>query len=235
MPIALENNSNRIQRLGFTRGGLSCITMFNSSESVTVNMAGDQMVPMMKKSKTPVEEESDSCSSSSIGKNSDVSGVSDGGGGDDDENEVQSSYKGPLDTMDALEEVLPIKKGISRFYSGKSKSFTSLADASSSSSLKDIVKPENAYTRKRKNLLAFTLLEKNRNLPLRPNVGKRSTNFSRSTVNLAAMSSSDSENKYTGENSVPVSLSPPRMRPPYIHNLKLLHPNELSLLGDPSL
>ena len=54
----------------------------------------------------------DSCSSSSIGRNS-VSDTSDGGGGDDDESgeesEVQSSFKGPLDTMNALQEVLPLK------------------------------------------------------------------------------------------------------------------------------
>lgn len=52
----------------------------------------------------------DSCSSSSIGRNSDSSGgSSDGGDESGGETEVQSSYKGPLDTMDALEEVLPVK------------------------------------------------------------------------------------------------------------------------------
>lgn len=44
--------------------------------------------------------------SSSIGKNSDVSLD----GGECEENdEVQSSYKGPLDMMNALEEVLPVR------------------------------------------------------------------------------------------------------------------------------
>lgn len=43
-----------------------------------------------------------SCSSS-IGRNSDFDG------GSDDEAEVQSSYKGPLDTMDALEDSLPFR------------------------------------------------------------------------------------------------------------------------------
>ena len=46
-----------------------------------------------------------SCSSSSIGRNSDC----DGGSDDGDEAEVQSSYKGPLDTMDTLEDSLPIR------------------------------------------------------------------------------------------------------------------------------
>lgn len=52
----------------------------------------------------------DSCSSSSIGRNSDSSGgSSDGGDESGGDGEVQSLYKGPLDTMDALEEVLPVK------------------------------------------------------------------------------------------------------------------------------
>lgn len=49
----------------------------------------------------------DPCSSSSVGRNSDTS---DGGGDESgEENEVQSSFKGPLDTMNALQEVLPLK------------------------------------------------------------------------------------------------------------------------------
>lgn len=50
-----------------------------------------------------------SCSdeSSSIGKNSDLSENSLEKSGDGEE--VQSSYKGPLDAMEALEEVLPIR------------------------------------------------------------------------------------------------------------------------------
>ncbi|KAH7852199.1 hypothetical protein Vadar_021738 [Vaccinium darrowii] len=55
------------------------------------------------------------------------------------------------------------RRGISKFYGGKSKSFTSLADVVSCSSIKEIVKPEDAYTRKHKNLLAHgALWDKNR-------------------------------------------------------------------------
>ncbi|GMI92620.1 hypothetical protein HRI_002931300 [Hibiscus trionum] len=90
-------------------------------------------------------EEEDDCSSSTttsswIGMNS------------DDEDEVQSSFNGGLDTMDSLQQVLPMRRGISSFYNGKSKSFTSLAEASTA---EEIAKPENAYTRKRRNLLAI--------------------------------------------------------------------------------
>lgn len=158
-----------------------------------------------------VGDDEDSCSSSSIGRNS-VSDTSDGGGGDDDdesgeESEVQSAFKGPLDTMNALQEVLPLKRGISNFYSGKSKSFTSLADASSATSIKDLEKVENPYTRKRKNLLAHNFLDKNHNYPLKNNGGgisKRPANSSRSTTAV--------------EDSNSVSTSPSLCLPP-------LHPH----------
>ncbi|KAH6761382.1 hypothetical protein C2S51_018331 [Perilla frutescens var. frutescens] len=144
--------------------------------------------------------------SSSIGKNSDISeNLSEKSG---DGEEVQSSYKGPLDAMEALEEVLPIRRGISRFYNGKSKSFASLADASSSTTIKEIAKPENAYMRKRRNLLASNLgWDKMRSSPLRGNGGgiaKRVTTSSRTTLALAvAMNNSESECSYAGGSSSP--------------------------------
>ncbi|KAG0470989.1 hypothetical protein HPP92_015535 [Vanilla planifolia] len=51
------------------------------------------------------------------------------------------------------------RRGISKFYCGKSKSFASLSDAISNlSSAKELGKPENAYSRKRKNLLALSCM-----------------------------------------------------------------------------
>ncbi|KAH7683716.1 hypothetical protein IHE45_05G201200 [Dioscorea alata] len=96
-------------------------------------------------------EVAESSSSSSIGENSDGSGAV--GSGSDGE-EVESGCGGALEALDALEESLPIRRSISKFYHGKSKSFTTLLDAASCST-KDFIKPENAYTRKRKNLLAY--------------------------------------------------------------------------------
>ncbi|XP_024967159.1 uncharacterized protein LOC112507012 [Cynara cardunculus var. scolymus] len=103
------------------------------------------------------EEECNSSSSSSIGEDSD----------EEREGDAESRYRydqhnnnGSFDdAIQALEEALPIRKGISTFYNGKSKSFTSLADVwpSTTSSIQDIAKPENAYTRKRRNLGAFKL------------------------------------------------------------------------------
>lgn len=52
-------------------------------------------------------EECGSSESSSIGKNSDAS--LDGDDDGEEENEVQSSYRGPLEMMDSLEEVLPFR------------------------------------------------------------------------------------------------------------------------------
>ncbi|XP_057967905.1 protein OXIDATIVE STRESS 3 LIKE 2-like [Malania oleifera] len=211
MSIALESSNprNRIQRPAFDHG-MPCISIYDSPEpAVLVADRGFQAAG-----------DSDSCSSSSIGRNSDVFwALSDGDDGG--ESEVQSSYKGPLDTMDALEEVLPMKKGISKFYSGKSKSFTSLAEISSSSSTKDLAKPENAYSRKRKNLLAHNnLCEKNHNFPQRSNAGgmlKKPANFSRNKFSPAE-NKSNSGCDSSGENSSTSSPSPPQCLPP-------LHPH----------
>ncbi|MCL7031100.1 hypothetical protein MKW94_000866 [Papaver nudicaule] len=171
----------------------------------------------------------DSCSSSSsIGNNSDLSNGGGGGGSDEgsDDAEVQSSYKGagPFDSMDSLEDVLPIRKGISKFYCGKSKSFTSLSDATCSSSIKEIAKPENVYSKKRKNLLACSIIldKNNKNFPLRSNSGgisKRSITSSRSSLALAvAMNKTNSSESHSGSENSSSPPPLPRYRPP-------LHPN----------
>ncbi|EEF46278.1 protein OXIDATIVE STRESS 3 LIKE 2 [Ricinus communis] len=140
----------------------------------------DQRFPAVERRREE-EEDDDSTSSSSSSSSSSIVR------NNDEESEVDSSFKGPLDTMNTLEEVLPIKRGISKFYNGKSKSFTSLADASSASSIKDFVKPENPYTRKRKNLLARKNLwdDKNHNRLPRDNgscIPKRPATSNRSAV-----------------------------------------------------
>ncbi|KAL8208636.1 hypothetical protein R6Q57_008048 [Mikania cordata] len=98
------------------------------------------------------EQECNSSGSSSIGDDSDA-----------DREDVESrSYdhrndNGFDDAIQAQEQALPIRRGISTFYNGKSKSFTCLADVWPTSSTQDIAKPETAYTRKRRNLGAFKL------------------------------------------------------------------------------
>lgn len=163
-----------------------------------------------------------SSSSSSIGKNSD----DDEDEKDDEEDEVESKLKNsPFDSaVDALEQALPIRRGISNFYNGKSKSFASLADAACSSSIKEITKPENAYSRKRKNLMAYSLLyDKGRtSMHKSPGIGggitKRPIHSSRSSLALAvAMNNCDnyidengsSPETNSSDNSRTPSLSPP--------------------------
>ncbi|XP_078432844.1 uncharacterized protein LOC144704324 isoform X2 [Wolffia australiana] len=122
------------------------------------------------------EDEEANSSSSSIGRNSDCS---DGSADDDPAEEVESVPRGPLDTTGSLEEALPLRRGISKFYTGKSKSFTSFAEVSSSS-CKELAKPENAYTRKRKNLLAFSInWERRHSLAPANSTTKRAANSAR--------------------------------------------------------
>lgn len=89
--------------------------------------------------------------SSSIG----LPGDSDDGdlscvGGREDQNEAQSQFRG-LSSLDSLEESLPIKRGLSNFYGGKSKSFGNLAEVSS---VKELVKRENPMNKRRRTLIA---------------------------------------------------------------------------------
>ncbi|KAF3338855.1 glucosidase 2 subunit beta [Carex littledalei] len=85
---------------------------------------------------------------------------------DDDEtreDEVQSKQsdhqslqiKSNLTSLHSLEDSLPIKRGLSNFYSGKSKSFTSLSNAANATA-KDLVKPENPLNKRRRLLIAWS-------------------------------------------------------------------------------
>ncbi|KAI4344605.1 hypothetical protein L6164_011812 [Bauhinia variegata] len=90
MPLALESNGgDTIEKSEFIHG-------------MPRTMIDDRSLPAER------EADSDSDSSSSIGRNSDSSEES-SDREDFGENEVQSSYKGPLDSINDLEEVLPVK------------------------------------------------------------------------------------------------------------------------------
>ncbi|KAM0952517.1 hypothetical protein DsansV1_C02g0013871 [Dioscorea sansibarensis] len=121
--------------------------------------------------------------------------------------EVESRLKGPLETMDALEEALPFRQGISRFGCGISKSLTDLADlVPLASSAKNCTKLANACTRKRKNIFLFTdMLGDVGNSNLLRNMGggtpKKATNSSRSMalVNHSASSSGSNSSNSEGK------------------------------------
>ncbi|KAI3443557.1 hypothetical protein Pfo_000222 [Paulownia fortunei] len=227
MSIALERNNSggghRIEGPGFVHRNMTCVSSAYDSSGLS---ASDRRSAEKEEEENPSGSLSSS-STSSIGKNSDEAS---GGGSGSDGEEVQSEYKGgPLDSLDSLEEVLPVKKSISKFYCGKSKSFTSLSDAASCSSVKDITKPENAYTRKRKNLLAFNnLWDKNRSSTLRSRNGgisKRPSN-SRSMLALAANMNCSESN--SGETSNSNSSSPGCCLPPLPPHARRAINSELS-------
>ncbi|XP_051131359.1 protein OXIDATIVE STRESS 3-like [Andrographis paniculata] len=72
---------------------------------------------------------------------------------DDDGSSSSSSYCrrtscGPLYELSQLTDHLPIKRGLSKFYNGKSQSFASMADVESCA--KDLAKKGNCYNRKMK-------------------------------------------------------------------------------------
>ncbi|KAF7108506.1 hypothetical protein CFC21_108959 [Triticum aestivum] len=81
-----------------------------------------------------------------------------------EEEEVESEAKAPVDevlamglgTLESLEDALPSKRGLSNFYAGKSKSFTSLAEAAAKAAAKEIAKPENPFNKRRRVLAAWS-------------------------------------------------------------------------------
>ncbi|TVU05052.1 hypothetical protein EJB05_48208 [Eragrostis curvula] len=98
-----------------------------------------------------------SSDSSSIGENS-ASEKEDG-----EEDEVESKAKEVeglgmmgLGTLESLEDALPTKRGLSNFYAGKSKSFTSLGEAAAKAAAKEIAKPENPFNKRRRVLAAWS-------------------------------------------------------------------------------
>ncbi|KAM7265441.1 hypothetical protein ACFE04_003124 [Oxalis oulophora] len=97
---------------------------------------------------------SSSSSSSSIGAPDDTD--------DDEEDDVVSVRKsGSFACLTSLEDSLPIKRGLSSHYIGKSKSFGNLQDMTSScTSANDFVKPENPFNKRRRILMANKLHRK---------------------------------------------------------------------------
>ncbi|KAG2299992.1 hypothetical protein Bca4012_011562 [Brassica carinata] len=202
-------------------------------ESYMFNFSGDQ---------SSSESFASSSASSSIGRNSDDEEEFHGDG---EENEAESPYKGPLDLMESLEEVLPVRKGISNYYSGKSKSFTNLAAASaltSSSSMKDLAKPENPYSRRRRNLLCHQIWENSKTTPRGGISKKHVMSSSRSALTLAMAvaagvmaregSSSSGGDSSPGSSSPTTSGSPPRQRRGSSQMMMMLPPLYPSRSGD---
>lgn len=108
------------------------------------------------------------------------------------------------------------RRSISKFYNGKSKSFACLKEAiTSSGSAKDITKTDNAYSRKRKNLLAYSIMYGNSHETVATQVyetapPKRLASLSRNSLATLASSSSRSSSSISiEENELPEQLHSP--------------------------
>ncbi|CAO2820427.1 unnamed protein product [Amaranthus hypochondriacus] len=76
---------------------------------------------------------------------------------DDDDEEVQSS----LSSLTSLEDSLPIKrKGLSNFYTGKSKSYGNLTQVRN---VKELEKSDNPFNKRKRTLMAYNLMFKTNN------------------------------------------------------------------------
>ncbi|XP_042471734.1 uncharacterized protein LOC122053888 [Zingiber officinale] len=92
---------------------------------------------------------STSTESSSIGAAS--SGISSAGELEEEEEVESHKEENPLACFQSFEESLPIKRGISSFFSGKSKSFLSLSEAAmATATAGDLLKPEHGLNKRRR-------------------------------------------------------------------------------------
>ncbi|XP_027904402.1 nucleolin-like [Vigna unguiculata] len=75
---------------------------------------------------------------------------------DNEEEEVQSKLKirTGLGSLDAMEDSLPIKRGLSSHFDGKSKSFSDLSQVSTLKDLKELQKQESPFNKRRRVLIA---------------------------------------------------------------------------------
>ncbi|XP_010417211.1 PREDICTED: uncharacterized protein LOC104702976 [Camelina sativa] len=121
---------------------------------------GSQIGIGLRMSKSP-EESSDS-SSSSIGESSENEEE------EEEEEDDAVSYRGVGGTLDSfsssLEDSLPIKRGLSNHYVGKSKSFGNLMEAASNNNAKDLEKFENPFNKRRRLVIANKLRMRGRSM-----------------------------------------------------------------------
>lgn len=99
------------------------------------------------------ESDSPSYSISSSASSDDIEGSVSSSSSDSDSSLSSSSEgDGPLYEVNSLRANLPFKRGLSKFFGGKSQSFTSLADVKC---VDDLAKPDNPYRKKMKNSQSY--------------------------------------------------------------------------------
>ncbi|KAK2661373.1 hypothetical protein Ddye_007906 [Dipteronia dyeriana] len=76
------------------------------------------------------------------------------GSDDDDDDDANGDVSSSILSLDSMEDSLPIKRGLSSHFGGKSKSFTNLSEVNT---VKDLVKLENPFNKRRRVLIANKL------------------------------------------------------------------------------
>ncbi|KFK29730.1 hypothetical protein AALP_AA7G171400 [Arabis alpina] len=143
----------------------------------TSSGGGERRIGLRRCGRSPAEELSES--SSSVGENEE----------EEEDDDVSSQGRWIDSFSSSLEDSLPIKRGLSNHYIGKSKSFGNLMEASNA---KDLEKVESPLNKRRRLLIANKL--------------RRSSLSSFSMINpnsmplLALQESDDEERKYNGNN-----------------------------------
>ncbi|KAL2346847.1 hypothetical protein Fmac_000847 [Flemingia macrophylla] len=91
-----------------------------------------------------------------VSESSSSIGTPDDSENEEEEEEVQSKLKirTGLGSLDALEDSLPIKRGLSSHFDGKSKSFSDLSQVSTLKDLKELQKQESPFNKRRRVLIA---------------------------------------------------------------------------------
>ncbi|KAI8536634.1 hypothetical protein RHMOL_Rhmol10G0272300 [Rhododendron molle] len=128
----------------------------------------------------------------------------------------QIASTSPLHDMSSLMQQLPIKRGLSKYFQGKSQSFTSLTNVRS---LEDLAKPENPYNKKLKSCKSYggllsahnhhTSSSSSHHLP-RANsssrlITKKASNSRGSCYSLGAKRTPS----FVGNNRAPIPSAPP--------------------------
>ncbi|CAK7354150.1 unnamed protein product [Dovyalis caffra] len=110
----------------------------------------DDESPISSRAGSGIHPDDLSDSSSSIGAPDD----SDEEEEDEDDGVASSEKTNVLGSLTSLEDALPIKRGLSNHFSGKSKSFTNLSEVNTVNTVKELEKPENPFNKRRRILMA---------------------------------------------------------------------------------
>ncbi|KAF8034156.1 hypothetical protein BT93_C0433 [Corymbia citriodora subsp. variegata] len=121
------------------------------------------------------DESASSCSSSELAEDASSSALCSSSSISSSSSTSSSNCQGPLYELSELMTHLPMKRGLSKFYQGKSQSFTSLARVQS---IEDLVKKENPYKKRLKTCESFAgALDKHsqKSYSPRPTISKKSS------------------------------------------------------------